>query len=66
MATAHKLARILYAVLATGNPYAELGADAYELQFRDRTIIRLTRKAQMLGYELVARPQPLTEQGAVS
>ena len=66
MATAHKLARIIYAVLTTGKPYAELGADAYELQFRDRTIKRLTRKAQMLGYELVALPQPSTEQGAVS
>src|ERR1044071_2483364 len=65
-ATAHKLARIIYALLSTGKPYSDLGADAYELQFRDRTIKRLNRKAQLLGYKLVALPETALSEGAVS
>lgn len=66
MATAHKLARIIYALLSTPKTYSDLGAEAYELQFRDRTLKRLNRKAQMLGYKLVALPEPSLSQGAVS
>ena len=65
-ATAHKLARIIYALLSTGKPYSDLGADAYELQFRHRTIKRLYRKAEMLGYTLVALPEAAPLEGAVS
>jgi transposase len=65
-ATAHKLARIIYALLSSGKPYADLGADAYELQFRDRTIKRLNRKAQVLGYKLVALDEITISEGAVS
>jgi transposase len=65
-ATAHKLARIIYALLSTGKPYSDLGVDAYELQFRDRTIKRLNRKAEMLGYKLVALPETASPEGAVS
>lgn len=66
VAAAHKLARIIYALLSTGRPYSDLGAEAYELQFRDRTLKRLNRKAQMLGYKLVALPETPLPEGAVS
>jgi transposase len=65
-ATAHKLARIIYALLSTRKPFADLGAEAYDLQFRDRTVKRLNRKAQLLGYTLVQLPQSDPSQGAVS
>lgn len=65
-ATAHKMARIIYAMLSTRKPYNDLGALAYELQFRDRTIKRLNRKAQLLGYQLVQLPEQELSQGAVS
>ena len=61
-ATAHKLARIIYSLLATGRPYSELGADAYERLFQHKTLKRLHRKAELLGYQLV----PINPDGAVS
>ena len=66
MAAAHKLARIIYALLSTRTPYSDLGAHSYELQFRDRTLKRLKRKAEVFGYKLVALPQTALPQGAVS
>ena len=65
-AAAHKIARIIYALLSTGKPYSDLGADAYELHFRDRTIKRLNRKAQVLGFKLVALDEITFSEGAVS
>lgn len=65
-ATAHKLARIIYALLSTGKTFIDPGADAYELQFRDRTIHRLQRKAQTLGLLLVPASDASARGGAVS
>lgn len=52
-ATAHKLARIVYAMLRDGREYVELGAEHYEKAHRDRSERTLKRKAKKLGYRLV-------------
>ena len=56
-ATAHKLARIIYAMLRDKTPYAEQGQEYYEQQYRQRVLRNLRRNAQQYGFELVAIPQ---------
>ena len=51
-ATAHKLARIFYAVLRSRTAYADLGADYYDREHRERAIAALTRRARALGFTL--------------
>lgn len=53
VATAHKLARIVYAMLKTRQPYQPQSLDDYEEQYRERTVRNLRTKAKQLGYELV-------------
>jgi transposase len=60
-ASAHKLARIVFAMISTQTEYRDLGEHYYEERFRDRTLRHLKRKAANLGFELVAvvdSPQP--------
>jgi len=52
-ATAHKLARILYHLLTTRQPYAETRLAAAEEHHRHRTESRLRAQARVLGFELV-------------
>ena len=52
-ATAHKLARIIYAMLRYGQQYADAGADYYEAQYHQRALRSAKRRAAKLGYELV-------------
>lgn len=49
-ATAHKLARIIYAMLKYRKPYHDSGADYYEKQYRDRVLRNLNRQASRLGF----------------
>jgi hypothetical protein len=51
-ATAHKLARIIYAMLKEKRPYQDLGADHYEQHYRQRVLRNLTRQAARLGFHL--------------
>lgn len=51
-ATAHKLARIIYAMLKERKPYHDLGADHYEQQNRIRILRNLSRQAAKLGFRL--------------
>ena len=51
-ATAHKLARIIYAMLKERKPYHDVGADYYEQQYRDRVLRNLSRQAAKLGFRL--------------
>lgn len=53
VATAHKIARTVYAMLKNRTPFHDMGADEYERRYRDRLITRLTKKAYALGYRLV-------------
>ena len=56
VATAHKIARIVYHLLKTGEPYCEEGAAEYEHKRRERELKHLTRRAQKLGYTLAPVP----------
>lgn len=52
-ATAHKIARIYYALLTTGASYIEQGQQAYEQRYKQRRINHLMVQAKSLGYQLV-------------
>jgi transposase len=52
-ATAHKLARILYHLLTTGEPYAESQLAKTEAVYRKRMESRLYAQARALGFQLV-------------
>lgn len=55
-ATAHKLARIFYALLSSQTHYTDPGIDDYETRYRERTVAALTRRARLLGLDLVPGP----------
>jgi transposase len=48
-AAAHKLARLIYAMLTRGQQYTDQGQAHYEERYRDRVVANLTRRAQQLG-----------------
>lgn len=52
-ATAHKLARTIYAMLTQGREYVDVGQDIYEQQYQQRVLKNLHRRARDLGYRLV-------------
>jgi transposase len=52
-ATAHKLARIIYAMLKNQTEYVDPGEDFYEEQARQHALKRLKRQAKNLGFEIV-------------
>jgi transposase len=57
-AAAHKLARLIYAMLTKGKEYTDQGQDYYEQRYRQRVLLNLSRRAQQLGMKLVAIEQP--------
>jgi transposase len=61
-ATAHKLARIVYAMLLTRTPYVEKGVDFYEQEYQRRRVARLKRNARDLGFQLI----PITAETAAA
>jgi transposase len=56
VATAHKIARIVYHLLKTGEPYREESAAAYERKRQARERKHQARRAQKLGYTLAPIP----------
>ena len=52
-ATAHKLARIVYHLLTTCEPYAESQLAQHEALYRKRLESRLHAQARALGFQLV-------------
>jgi transposase len=56
VATAHKLARIVYHLLTHRTPYRDRSAEEYEQQARQREIVTLRTKAAKLGLTLVESP----------
>jgi transposase len=56
-AAAHKLARIVYALLTKGQAYVDQGQDYYEERYQQRVLHHLKRKAHKMGFEL----QPLNQ-----
>jgi len=67
VATAHKIARIVYHLLKTGEPYREQSDVEYERKRQEREIKHLARRAHKLGYTLarvpVAAPESQSEGG---
>jgi transposase len=52
VATAHKLARIIYNLLATKNEFVSLSVEYYEEKYRSRIIKNMNRRAKDMGYQL--------------
>jgi len=53
VATAHKLALLIYRLMAFGRDYIDIGQEAYEKQYQERALKRLARKAKEFGMQLV-------------
>lgn len=58
-ATAHKLARIVYHMLKYRESYIDPGENYYEIQYQQRMIRNLKRKANKLGMQLVPAANPV-------
>jgi transposase len=56
VATAHKIARIVYHMLKEKTPYQAMEAAEYDAQMRIRAIKNLERKARRLGLQIVPTP----------
>ncbi len=52
MATAHKLARLIYALLTKGESYVAQAMEDYERKYAERRLVGLGRQAAALGYRL--------------
>jgi len=52
-ACAHKLARLIYAMVTKGEAYVDQGQAQYEEKYRERVIKNLTKRAEQLGFDLV-------------
>jgi hypothetical protein len=61
VATAHKIARIVYHLLKTGEPYREESDTEYERKRQERELKHLARRAHKLGYTLTAVPATAPE-----
>jgi transposase len=60
-ATAHKLARIIYAMLKHKLPsYQDLGAEYYEKKYKSRVLNNLKRRAKEFGFSLVPSAENAT------
>lgn len=55
-ATAHKLARIIYAMLTKGQAFVDQGEAVYEERHRQRALRNLASKAAALGFALAPLP----------
>jgi transposase len=53
VATAHKLARLIYRLLRDRLAFQDTGADAYEQRYRRRVETHLRRRAAAFGFQLV-------------
>ena len=52
-AAAHKLARLIYAMLTHGQEYTDRGQDYFEERYRQRVLHNLAHKAKAMGMQLV-------------
>ena len=57
-AAAHKLARLIYAMLTHGQEYTDLGQDYFEERYRQRVLHNLAQKAKAMGMQLVPSDAP--------
>jgi len=59
VATAHKIARTVYAMLKNRTAFREMAADEYERRYRQHVIAKLSKRASALGYQLVPKEEPM-------
>jgi hypothetical protein len=59
-ATAHKLARIFYYLLTSGQPYQESIFAERETQHQQRTVFSLHARARALGFQLIPLAAPVS------
>jgi hypothetical protein len=59
VATAHKIARIVYHLLKYGEAYKPQSAEAYEQKRQEREVRALARRASKLGYTLAPAGEPI-------
>jgi transposase len=52
-ATAHKLARLIYAMLTKGEEYTDAGQEYFEERYRERVLRNLRQRAQLMGMQIV-------------
>jgi transposase len=57
VATAHKLALLIYRMLKFGKAYVDIGQDRYEEQYKERALKHLACKAKQFGMQLVPSPE---------
>ena len=57
IATAHKLALLIYRMLKYGGDYIDIGQEQYENRFKERALRSLARKAKDLGFQIIPTPQ---------
>jgi len=57
-AAAHKLARLIYAMLTHGQEYTDQGQDYFEERYRQRVLHNLAQKAKAMGMQLVSADNP--------
>ncbi len=57
-AAAHKLARLIYAMLTKGQEYTDQGQDYFEERYRQRVLHNLAQRAKTMGMQLVPNEQP--------
>lgn len=57
VATAAKIARLVYLMIRNAMPYEDSGCAAYEERYRDRVVRSLERRAKALGLQLLPVPQ---------
>ncbi len=57
-AAAHKLARLIYAMLTKGEEYTDRGQDYFEQRYRERVVRQLAHRAKQFGMQLVPDPNP--------
>jgi hypothetical protein len=57
-AAAHKLARLIYAMLTKGEEYTDRGQDYFEERYRQRVLYNLAQRAKIMGMQLVPNGNP--------
>jgi hypothetical protein len=53
IATAHKLACLIYRLLKFGGAYTDKGQQHYEQRYKERVLKNIARRAKEYGYQLV-------------
>jgi len=56
-AAAHKLARLIYAMLTKGEEYTDKGQEYFEERYRERVLRNLSQRAKQMGMQLIPTEQ---------